>query len=113
MKYPVVVVPFLPVIGMALFPFILIKHRKNVQNKILINHELIHLRQQLELFIIPFFIIYVLNYFANLVTFRNHEKAYLLILFEKEAYLNDRNLSYLKDRKLWVWTKYFNNQHSN
>lgn len=40
--------------GITLFPFILLRKKELRRNQILINHEKIHLRQQLELLIIPF-----------------------------------------------------------
>jgi len=32
--------------------------------------------------------------------------AYMNISFEREAYTNDNNLEYLKDRKYFAWIKY-------
>lgn len=98
--------PNLPVQGMALFPFLLLKEKKFRQNKQLINHELIHFRQQIELLIIPFYILYFLNYLINLIRYHNHMKAYRNIVFEKEAYENDSNLSYLSERSFAAWTAY-------
>jgi hypothetical protein len=92
--------------AMALFPFILLKKLSFKDDKILLNHERIHLKQEVELLIIPFYILYLLNYFINLVIYRNHYKAYLNICFEREAYENDKNLDYLKYRGFWAWTKY-------
>ncbi|MGY0039604.1 hypothetical protein [Pedobacter sp. NJ-S-72] len=73
---------------------------------LLINHEKIHFYQQLELLILPFYILYVTNYLVNLIRFRNHSKAYFNISFEKEAYANDQNMNYLKNRRLYAWFKY-------
>jgi hypothetical protein len=42
--------------GICLFPFIFVADKND---KICINHEKIHFKQQVELFIIPFYIIYV------------------------------------------------------
>jgi hypothetical protein len=39
--------------AMALFPFILLNRRKKITD-VLINHERIHLMQQLEMLVIPF-----------------------------------------------------------
>lgn len=91
---------------MALYPFILIKHKHQKQDRILINHEKIHLRQQIELLIIPFYVIYLLNYLINLVRYRNHHRAYFNIAFEKEAYACDQHLNYLKNRKFFAWINY-------
>lgn len=103
MKYPIIIVSFLPVSGMALFPFILLNKKGYKQNADLINHELIHIRQQLELLIIPFYFLYLLNYLANLGVYRNHQKAYLNICFEREAYRMEKNPEYLKSRSFWGW----------
>ena len=86
-------------IGITIFPFIFIgKQYKNRLN--LINHERIHFQQQIELLVLPFFILYFGNYLINLFKYRfNHNKAYCNIIFEKEAYKNENNLNYLKVRK--------------
>jgi hypothetical protein len=94
----------LNVTGLAIFPFIFTKHK--VRSKTLINHELIHHRQQLELFILPFYIFYLLDYLIGLIKYKNSYKAYMNICFEKEAYANDQNLNYLKNRPLWSFLKY-------
>ena len=70
------------------------------------NHEFIHFRQQIELLILPFYIYYLLNYLINLIRFQNHFQAYRNILFEREAYENDSNLSYLSERRFAAWTSY-------
>lgn len=95
-----------PPLAMALFPFILIREESYAGDKVLLNHERIHLQQELELLIIPFYILYFANYFVNLFIYKNHFEAYKNICFEREAYQNDNNLSYLKERSFWAWQKY-------
>ncbi len=107
MKFPVLHLPFLPAAGMAIFPFVFIKYAKLKNDRQIINHELIHLRQQIELLVIPFYIIYILDYLINLVRYRNHDRAYRNIVFEREAYRNDSDLMYLKKRRFYSWIKYF------
>jgi hypothetical protein len=104
--YFIIHVPFLNVYGMALFPFILVKNKSLKKDKYLINHEKIHLIQQLELLIIPFYILYLINYFINRFRYHDHDAAYRNIFFEREAYQNDDNLDYLKKRPLWNFRKY-------
>ncbi|MEJ8582487.1 hypothetical protein JSO63_02570 [Riemerella anatipestifer] len=87
--------------AMAVFPFIFLKKKEYTNNKYLLNHEKIHLRQQLELLILPFFVWYGLNYLWNLIKYKNHREAYRNIIFEREAYENQQDLEYLKNRKLW------------
>lgn len=103
MKFWTVVCSALPARGMALYPFILIKDSSLKHNVILMNHEKIHLRQQLELFIIPFYLLYFLNYLINMMRYKKHHIAYLNIAFEREAYRNERNLQYLEKRKFCQW----------
>lgn len=92
---------------MALFPFILIRDKGMVDDAVLINHERIHLRQQAELLVIPFYVLYLLNYLFNLFVYRNHHKAYMRIVFEREAYANEADTAYLKHRKWQAWCSYF------
>jgi hypothetical protein len=97
---------FIPARGMALFPFILVKYPQDLRDARLIRHEYIHIWQQIELLIIPFYILYLLNYLWNRVKGQGHHQAYLNICFEKEAFMNDDNEQYLKNRRLWAFMKY-------
>ena len=103
MKFPILIVPALPASGMALFPFILLKNRQLKKDVMVLNHEKIHLRQQLELLILPFYIMYLIHYLINLIRYKNHHQAYMRIVFEKEAYKMDADLEYLNHRKFWSW----------
>ncbi|MRX76392.1 hypothetical protein GJU39_09855 [Pedobacter petrophilus] len=90
---------------MAIFPFILLKNVKLKTDWSMINHEKIHLRQQLELLVLPFYILYLINYLINLVRYKNHHAAYLNIIFEKEAYKYDLDRDYLKNGNWYGWLK--------
>ena len=92
--------------GLTLFPFVIIRNFLDKENKVLLNHERIHIRQQLELLILPFFVLYFLEYLIRLVQFKDRNKAYRNISFEKEAYDNERNLDYLKTRPFWKFRNY-------
>ncbi len=89
----------LPANGMAIFPFIILKDKVQITDAVLINHEKIHLRQQLELLLIFFYFFYLLNYLVNLLRYKDHDKAYRSIIFEKEAYSFDHDLDYLNKRR--------------
>jgi hypothetical protein len=82
--------------AMAFFPFVIINSQVE-PSPILINHERIHLRQQLEMLILPFYIWYLIAYYR---------KGYLNVSFEKEAYSNDKDLNYLKNRRIFEFRKY-------
>jgi hypothetical protein len=91
--------------AIALFPFILI--RKGVKaTPRLLNHERIHLRQQIELLVIPFYLLYLLEYIIRFIQYRNPGLAYRNISFEREAYENDADKNYLASRKFWASFRY-------
>ena len=92
--------------GMTVFPFVFLKHSADKANSVFVNHEKIHLRQQLELLIIPFFIWYFLEFFFRLAQYRNANLAYRNISFEREAYDNESNLVYLKERSFLRFLNY-------
>lgn len=93
--------------GFAFFPFIFVKEKKDKYDLFFINHEKIHLRQQLEMLLIGFYIVYFVEFLIRLLVSRNWMKAYVSISFEKEAYQNEKNLDYLKKRSFWSFVKYF------
>ena len=97
-------ISFLWVEGMAIFPFVLSK--TGTPGKVLIHHETIHLRQQLELGLLPFYIWYLLEYLVRLVQYKKHHQAYLNISFEREAYANEHDFEYLENRKFWGFLSY-------
>jgi hypothetical protein len=91
---------------MTLFPFIILKHSSLRENKVLMHHERIHIRQQFECLLVIFYLIYVIEFLIHLVRYQNIEKAYRRISFEREAYSNERDFDYLEKRKIWTWLKY-------
>lgn len=93
--------------GLAIYPFIFLKHKSLKENDVLINHEKIHLRQQVELLLVFFYIWYVVEFLFHLIRFGNWNKAYHNISFEKEAYHNEGNPNYLLDRKFWAFLNYY------
>ncbi len=93
-------------IGLTFFPFIILKHKSEMLDEVILNHEKIHIRQQLELFIVPFFIWYGLEYVYRFVQYRDKYKAYRNICFEREAYNNEKDLYYLKKRSFWSFLKF-------
>ncbi len=94
-------------VGIALWPFIVVRDPALKRDAVFVNHERIHLRQQRELLVLPFYIIYAIEYGIRLVQYRSSKEAYRNISFEREAYANEENLSYLKKRKPWNFVKYY------
>ena len=85
--------------AITLYPFIFVRERTNKENAVLINHERIHLRQQAELLVIFFYLWYFADFLWKYAKFRNWNKAYRNIIFEREAYDNEYDLEYLEKRK--------------
>ena len=92
--------------AVTIFPFILVRGKGFSVDKYLINHERIHLSQALELLVLPFYIWYIIEFIVRYLYYIDFDKAYKNISFEREAYTNDHNLSYLKNRKFWSFIGY-------
>lgn len=90
------------ILGITLFPFIFVRPSAS---DVTINHEKIHLQQQLELLVILFYIIYGLDYIIGRFKGLNDYDAYRNIRFEKEAFKHQGNFQYLKERKRYVYKK--------
>lgn len=96
--------------GITLWPFIILKEIHFKENAVLINHEKIHLRQQLELMLLFFYVWYAVEYLVRLVQYKNRNVAYKNISFEREAYKNESNLNYLKLRSFWGFMRFLVNE---
>ncbi len=101
---------FMKIGGISLFPFVVLREKYQNGSKFwikkgkrIINHESIHYQQQLELLIIPFYVLYILEWFIKLFFYGT--KAYKNISFEREAYTNDEDFDYLNTRKRYNWIK--------
>ena len=94
--------------GIMLFPFIIVNNKRD---KVLVNHELIHMEQAKELWVIGFYYLYFKYYFHNRRIFTGykglkHFWSYRSIPFEKEAFGNQKDLDYLDHRKKKACKKY-------
>lgn len=92
--------------AITLYPFIIFRDEAD---DVTINHERIHIAQQKELFVIPFYIIYVYYWLINRFMYLdNGPDAYYNLPFEREAYANHDNFTYLETRPKQAWRHYFN-----
>lgn len=122
------IIPFKGYVAMTFFPFIFA--RKKPLSSVELNHETIHLYQQLEFLIIAllvdtvlmfslglslwwyfaifpaYYLFYVLEYVVRLILYGNHREAYRNISFEQEAYLHEGDLSYKRKREPFAWLQY-------
>ena len=97
--------------AITILPFIFVRNKLLAQNAVLLNHEHIHLRQQLELLILPFYIWYITEYFIRLIMYKSKWQAYRNISFEREAYANDSNPHYIRRRSFWNFIKYLRSDY--
>ncbi|MCF6280230.1 MAG: hypothetical protein L3J14_07775 [Flavobacteriaceae bacterium] len=93
-------------IGLTIYPFIFLKSNGLKNNLTLINHEKIHLKQQIELLWIFFFMWYFTEFIVRLIQYKNWDSAYRNISFEREAYQNEYNPNYLLTKKRFSFFKY-------
>lgn len=90
----------------AFFPFIVVRD-KSVIEPWLINHELIHFRQEVELLFVGFWILYIWEYiYSRLILGLPAFEAHLRQSGEQETYLNQNNFNYLHERKPYARLKY-------
>ncbi|RYZ82855.1 MAG: hypothetical protein EOP06_21000 [Proteobacteria bacterium] len=93
-------------VGLTLYPFVILASENDKNNPTTIAHERIHLRQQLEMLILPFFAWYAIEFLIRLLQHRTLYLAYRNISFEREAYENEKSPGYLKSRAFWRFLRY-------
>jgi hypothetical protein len=94
--------------GIMLWPLCIVNNKRD---KVLVNHETIHLHQAKELWVIGFYWLYFKYYFHNRKIFKGyapvkHFWSYRNIPFEEEAFAYQSQLDYLDKRKPKTWKKY-------
>lgn len=82
------------IVAITLFPLIFTRRTDNVT----LTHERIHMRQQVELLVVFFYLLYFFEWLC---------KSYEDISFEREAYENESDIDYLKKRKMFAWVNYY------
>ena len=102
------IVPPSGFIAMTIFPFLFIRKKMSWRfDDVDERHETIHGRQQIELLLLLFFVWYGIEYFVRWICYGfDGHLAYRNISFEQEAYLNETNLSYPYERKLYAWLRF-------
>ena len=112
MKIPIVIensiIPkllsvFITINAITLWPFVI---SRTSFNKRVLDHEKIHIRQQQEMLVIGFYILYVYYWLRGILTYGDSQIAYFSIPFEQEAYENEHDENYLNNRPFWAWRQY-------
>ena len=97
--------------AITLYPFIFVRNDSDKHDKVLINHESIHIKQQKELLVLLFYVWYVLDWLRKIFIYKYANLAYLNIVFERETYENEDNLEYLKTRKWFAFWNYLKSKN--
>lgn len=92
--------------GITIWPFVVLKHHSLKEDSIFLNHESVHLRQQLELLLIFFYLWYGIEFLFRWAQYKNRNTAYRNISFEREAYHYESDFDYLKKRRLFGFLKF-------
>ena len=73
-------------------------------NEQTLNHEKIHLAQQRELWLVGFYLLYAFYWLRARAFLRmSSHDAYMAIPFEVEAYAQQHDMDYLKNRERFAW----------
>lgn len=89
-----------------LFGLIFARKESSPLSERTIRHEATHTAQMKELFYLVFYLWYGIEWIIRLIQYRNTDKAYRNISFEREAYANECYYPYLKRRKRYAFLKY-------
>lgn len=124
------IIPFKSFKAITILPFIFARNSAKPLKDYVVNHETIHLRQQLEVLVTSLILFlamilifgiswwwlfaslfvyytwYVAEWLIRWAVYGNRDKAYENISFEQEAYLNEYDMKYLSNRKLFAWVEF-------
>ena len=95
-------IPFQGFKAINLFGILFVRGNARI-NERTIRHEAIHTAQMKEMLYIFFYLWYFIEWIVRLFMKGN---AYRNISFEREAYSNEKDLSYLDNRKQFAWIRY-------
>ena len=114
-------IPVKPYKAMNLFGVLFLRKEYDHADQRTIRHERIHTAQMLEMLVLPFYLWYVIEWVVRLLC--RERFAYWNISFEREAYDNEDDLTYLDDvkshtgevvkkhtRRPYAWVKYLKNK---
>lgn len=99
------VIPFKGFKAINLFGVLFVREEA-VLSEVDINHEAIHTAQMKEMLYVGFYLWYAVEWLVRLIRFRDTHSAYRNVSFEREAYANQADLAYLRQRRPWSWACY-------
>ena len=95
------IIPFQGFQAINLFGVLFVRGNARIDD-ITLNHEKIHTAQIKEMLYVFFYVWYAIEWLIRLPK----GNAYRNISFEREAYANDDNLTYLETRRRFAFVKY-------
>ena len=104
------IIPFPGFAAINLFGILFVRKNATITDN-MIRHESIHTEQMKEMLYIFFYLWYVIEWFIKLFKYgdgskSNGNSAYRNISFEREAYANEDDVTYLERRKRFAWWNY-------
>lgn len=99
-------IPFNGFAAINLFGILFVRKGVKVSEE-MINHEAIHSAQMKEMLYIFFYLWYVIEYVIRRWN-NTANNAYKKISFEREAYANESDEDYLKERRRFNWINFIN-----
>lgn len=100
------ILPFGTYTTINLFGVLFTKVKNGLLTNRTVNHELIHTAQMKELGYIGYYLWYSIEYLIIRLFHKKQSSAYHDVSFEEEAYANEKDMTYLKNRKHYAWFKY-------
>ena len=97
------IIPFPGYKAINLFGILFVREGARM-SEVDLNHESIHTEQMKEMLWIFFYIWYIIEWVVKIFKY-GPKDAYRNLSFEREAYENQGNLEYLKERKHFSWFK--------
>lgn len=97
------IIPFKGFKAITIFPFVFV--RKDAKyTTVDARHECIHGKQQVEMLVLPFLLWYLIEWAIKSI--KKGKSAYHDISFEREAYTNEKDVTYLSNRSWYAWINY-------
>ena len=96
-------IPFKGFLAINLFGYVFARKGEHLTHTSIL-HERIHTAQMKELLYVPFYLFYFLEWILKL--FKYGLKSYYNISFEREAFINEDDSSYLHHRERFAFLKY-------
>jgi len=96
-----------PYLAITIFPFVFYNDTLSESD---IRHETVHLWQQAGLLVIPFYLLYLLFWMVNLLRYRDTNRAYREIPFERSAYRLDKTKHLRRSTMAFDWISCIGNR---